>query len=118
MLITHDKIKFKLTEEQKNGVFNAVSRGEKFVILQGSMVPLTIPPTVIESRKWFAQENERLKTYKKRLCRKCGSAIDLSGGCSCWGRNGARGEDPIDGYHLPEEIKLMLHQGVKPKLIN
>ena len=67
ILITSDKIKFILNETEKEGVIRAVAKGDKFVLLQDSMIPLTIPPVVIDAERYYAQENERLATMNKRL---------------------------------------------------
>lgn len=117
VMITSSKVKFLLDEKEKTAVYQAVADGKKMVIIQGAMIPTNIAPTVIPYQTWAAQENERLFVYKKRLCRKCGSVMDLRSGCICWAKNDSKKrKDPFKGLELPPEVKNFI--GSKCDLLN
>lgn len=108
LLITSDKFKFEITEAQKAAIIKAINRGDKLLEIQDSVISLAITPTIIEYSKWAEQENERLKLYDKRLCKKCGQIMAVESGCICWHKN-ERGEAPL----LGETAKKFLLDNLK-----
>lgn len=90
VLITSEKMKFLISDEEKKAVVQRLLQKEKFVVLQGEVVPLAIAPTISTFDRWFAQENERLKTYSMKLCKKCLCARHVSERCQCWESDGAK----------------------------
>jgi|SRR3990167_100354 len=121
VLITHDKTRLLLTQDQAKQVFEAIQAGEKYIIIQSQMIPLHIIPTVLEVEVWYTQENEKLRISNRRLCKKCLSIMDILDVCDCW-------EKKSKGYKknsfrqpvLPEEVLKLLREKAKvmefPKL--
>lgn len=119
VLITHDKLKFICSENEYKAVLNAIRNSEKFVVLQQSVVPLQITPTIVSFERWFAQENERLKLTNNRLCNLCFCIMNIYDKCACWAEQGKGKEQ--DGFlleNLPKSVIAKLHGTIKsfPKL--
>lgn len=112
LLITADKFKFEINVEEKAAIIKAINRGDKLLEIQDSVISLAITPTIVKAERWWAQENERLATTEKRLCKKCGSIMDMASGCTCWEMRGAKERNPFL-LELPESIKQIVHNGVR-----
>lgn len=114
LLITSDKFKFEITAEEKAAIVKAINRGDKLLELQDSVISLAITPTIVKSERWFAQENQRLRSNDKRLCKKCGSIMEMSTGCTCWDMYGMESKNPFM-LELPEAVKRIVHDGLRVK---
>lgn len=115
VMITADKMRFLLSENEYKTVLKAISQKLKSIFLQKSTISLAITPTIMPYEKWYAVENEALFKVCKRLCRKCGSAMAINDGCTCWQKFGSKEKNPYDTKYLPESIKKMLAEnfGIK-----
>lgn len=104
-MITSDRVKFDLTEEERNAVNKALVAGQKFVIIQGCTISLAIAPTILPFETWIENENERLVTSGKRLCKKCYKIMDVETGCVCWNKNERGEEQPLLGEAAAEFVR-------------
>jgi hypothetical protein len=105
--------KFIITEEQKNGVMQALSSGLKVIEINGEIVPLAPVPSVVRFERWFTQENERLRLTGRRLCKQCFSVMEIETGCTCWGRNGGKDKH---AFVLPQSVMSQLSIRAFPEL--
>ena len=108
-MLTSDRVKFDLTEEERIAINKALVAGQKFAIIQGCTISLAIAPTILPFDTWVANENERLVTSGKRLCKKCYKIMDVESGCTCWHKN-ERGDLPA---LLPKEVKQFMLDNLK-----
>ncbi len=115
ILITAAKLKYILSEKEKQAVFTAISEKEKQVVIQGEMIPLHITPSVVKFERWYAQELERLALSGKRLCKKCLKIMDIVDKCSCWEETGTGKKQ--DAFIAPtEQIKQITDKWSFPAL--
>lgn len=103
-MMTADKLRFILSEQERGLVLQEFNKGAKAVFVQDSLISLAIAPTITEYERWFAQENERLFERGKRLCKKCGSIMDVGFGCICWGKHGEYKSEPIRSSEVPDAL--------------
>lgn len=115
VMITADKMRFLLSEQEYRSVVVAIAQNLKSIFIQQCTVSLAITPTVMPYEKWYAIENEKLFQSGKRLCRLCGSAMGMIGGCPCWHKNGDNEKNPYEVKKLPESLQKMLADMVKIK---
>jgi len=83
ILTTVDKNRYRISEDVKNLVCEAVFNGEKFVTLNGDLVPLHITPSIVNVDKWISDMDDSLIKVKRRICRKCMRGRDIEGFCEC-----------------------------------
>jgi hypothetical protein len=115
VLITPEKTKFILQDNERASVFAAIQAGEKQIILQNEMIPLHITPLIITFSRWYAQELERLALMEKRLCKKCLKIMAIQDKCDCWEHQGKGKEQ--DAFVAPAEmIKSIADKMSFPKL--
>jgi len=114
IMVTHDKFKFLLTDEQYKVAVQSLMKGDKFLFIQDSMIPLSLAPTILPIQKWKDSENDRLATSSKRICNNCLSVRDNeSRACyTCSSRNrekellpSAPGMYDLPPPHIPEAFK-------------
>ncbi len=73
-----------LNQLEFDAVWSALTKKEKFVRIQNTIISLTIPPAVTPIEQWMVNENERLASFNKRICRKCLSVMDaITNTCPC-----------------------------------
>lgn len=111
VMITIQKMRYLLSEKEKNAVFDDIQDGKPCTVVQGEMIPLQAPPTIVSFPRWWAAENERLAVSGKRLCKKCLKVMDAAGSCVCWKQNGGEKQDAF--VAVPEEILKIVHAGAK-----
>lgn len=100
VMTTGAKVKFLISERERNAVFEAVSQGEKKVIIQGEMVSLQIIPDVIRFERWVVNETQRLASFGQRLCKLCFNPMkDV---CSCWPNQGGKKQQ---AFFLPKGME-------------
>lgn len=116
ILITHDKIKFILSEMEYKAIIQVIAAGKKQVMVQGELIPLNIIPSVVKFERWYAQENQRLALTNYRLCKKCLSAMRIDNVCACWDEKGL-GEDKnaFIEIDLPQSVKQIISGIAKSK---
>lgn len=121
MMVTHDKFKFELTEEELRAVRGSIIKGDKFLMLHDSMVPLSIVPIILPLATWKDQENDRLATSGKRICNNCNSVRDNeSRTCyTCSSRNREKELLPSTPGLYPVEYKIippMIPESIRKRL--
>ena len=77
IMITSDKFKFFLTLEERDAVNRSIAKGDKFLVVQDSTIPLSICPTMLPIDKWREDENNRLYVSGNKLCKKCNTVRDI-----------------------------------------
>lgn len=90
VLTTSDGIKFLITDEEKLAVIDRLNKKIKFVVLQGELISLTLPPTILTFGRWYVQESEKLKKKNMVMCKKCLCTRHVSETCACWEMNGSK----------------------------
>jgi len=118
ILITADKIKIPISQREKHAIMEAVRDKKKSIVLQENLISLQIIPTIIEFTTWYAQENEKLKAFNKRLCKECLCVMDMTAGCNCWKRNKGEDLNAFKSPVLPEKVKKALKPKSFPKLLD
>jgi hypothetical protein len=83
VLITSEKIKYFISEQEKNHIFGLIDQKDKFAMIQGDIVPLHITPSVIKFERWFENESKFLALKSKKMCKRCLKLIDLDERCDC-----------------------------------
>ena len=109
VLITSDKIKYILDENEYKGAVEAIARNDKVIVLRGSVIPLHITPLITPFEVWFSQESERLALTHHRLCKKCFCIMATGDDCTCWERSKGENKNAF-GAQLPEMVKQTLKE--------
>ncbi len=76
ILITSDKIRYFLEENEAMAVYKAINDGKKHIILHGDIVPLHITPSIVDVDRWVEQENITLRKRRQWMCKRCYSVYD------------------------------------------
>lgn len=110
ILITHDKLKFILDDENYEKFLEALAKNDKAFVIKKykTVIPLHITPTVVPFEIWYTQENERLALTHHRLCKKCLSIMAIEDKCTCWREQGTGEEKNAFVGILPESVKERL----------
>lgn len=95
VMLTHDKQRIILNDQEKSAIYSCISSGDKYMIIKGEMFPLHIIPTIRKLEEWYLNEKGRLKMSDKRLCEKCLSVVDIGAFCV---RCSERATTPIREY--------------------
>lgn len=109
VLITPEKVRLLISETEYKAYLKALNSKAKFIMIQQSLIPLQVLPTVFPFDTWYANENERLAMTGKRLCKLCLCIMSMYDSCPCWsekGRNEAK--NAFKQPQLPESVKKLL----------
>lgn len=121
VLITSDRLKYILNEEENKKVVQAILRNDKAALIQDSVIPLHITPAITPFEVWYAQENERIALTGHRLCKKCLRTMEIQDKCTCWqeqgkGENKNAFKEPVLPESVHEAIKQMADKKNFPQL--
>lgn len=108
ILVTSEKARFFISQKEANAVLQSLEEKKKYVVIQGSIIPILIPPTVLDFGRWYATENDRLAVSGKRLCKICLKVMVIGDGCICWERNMGLKQQAFKA--LPSELAPILQQ--------
>lgn len=106
VLITHDKLKFIIDDENYMAFLKAIENNDKAFVIKKykAVVPLHITPTIIPLEVWYPQENQRLALTHHRLCKKCLSIMHIQDKCSCWEETGKDEDKNAFIQKLPDSV--------------
>ena len=98
-----------INQSEYDGLYLALEKGKKFAMLQNSIISLAIAPAVTPFEQWFVNENERLASFNKRLCKLCLSVIDaITNVCYCMSEKGTgRNQHALVGNNAERRARLM-----------
>lgn len=108
---TINRARYIISEKEKEALFLAIANRETHAILQGDMIPLSAPPSVVLFERWYAKEVERLAVSQKRLCKKCLKVIGISDRCPCWDSENGKSQNAF--IALPQEITVALRSAIR-----
>lgn len=123
ILITAEKQKFLISQKEYDGIWEAIKGNDKYARVQNCVISLAITPTIVSFGRWYAQEEERLATMNKRLCRICFKIMDVSDKCQCWMTTG-RGKkqnafeapaEQLEKFGVKENLKKLEEKFSWPK---
>jgi uncharacterized protein (UPF0248 family) len=83
ILTTIEKNKYRISEEIKNQIMEAVNNNEKYVVVNGDTIPLHIIPAIVNVPKWIEDMDDSLRHKSKRICKKCMRTREIEGFCEC-----------------------------------
>lgn len=110
VLITPNKMKLLLSQQENMAVQRAIVNNDKAVFVQGATISLNIVPEIYPVEIWYAQENERLANNGKRLCKKCLSIMNIDDKCTCWTEMSKGDDKNAFKSELPESVKGAVKQ--------
>lgn len=83
VLITSEKVKYFISDNEKNHVYGLIKAKEKYAVIQGDLIPLNITPSIISFDRWFENESKYLAMKSKKMCKRCLKLLDVDERCDC-----------------------------------
>lgn len=85
----------------------ALDDGDKSVMVQGQLIPLSIHPTIITAENWFSQERDRLRIHGMTRCKRCLQIKSIRDRCGCYDKDKDQIETPFTPKLPPAMAKRL-----------